>query len=418
MKQRWHDFPRKMQHPLLLATGFLPLTVFFLCAWLPQDTRFVLSMTLLYAGIYLLMAWLSLLVPGRFRFLIGSVGVALLFGLSCWLLPMREKFYLLFFPLGYSGLLWLSLPMAGWHREDELSGIWFIFCAILHVIAHSFLRNMYPVYQPPLTTLMLVSFLVFLLLAMLSLNRTSLSSAGQYRVQVPEHMRRRNLILTVGLFLLTLLIAVLPAIGVFLRRLWNGFIDLIIRFVNWFSSLFTVDVSEGGGGGSADMSAALGAMETPEPSLFQIIVEKLLFALAFVAGIALLIWMGYELWSKLKKVLKWIWQRMSLFSNAVLNDYEDEITDTRDDVKYEKINPLHRLRQRLIKVDEKKLTPAQRVRYRYLRLRIRHEEWSPASTARDTLPEEAAQMYERVRYGNQCLTEEEAQKFKARTRSL
>ena len=41
MKQRLHDFPRKLQHPLLLATGLLPLAVFFLSAWFPLDERYV-----------------------------------------------------------------------------------------------------------------------------------------------------------------------------------------------------------------------------------------------------------------------------------------------------------------------------------------------------------------------------------------
>ena len=407
MKQRLHDFPRKLQHPLLLATGLLPLAVFFLSEWFPLDERYVFFMTLFFTGTYLLLAWASLLVSGGLRFVIGGAGIVLLMGLSCWLMPIREKFYVLFIPLLYSAMLWLSLPMGGWHRDEELSAMWYIFCTILHILVQLFLHDL-----PLLSALMLVSFLIFLLLAMLSLNRTSLNSAGHYRVRVPEHMRRRNIILTVALFLLTLLISALPAIGAFLRRLWDGFIGLIFRIVNWFSSLFATDVTGGGGGGGGDMTAAMGAFETPEPTLFQIILEKILFGLAFIAGIALVIWMGYELWQKIRRLAKWLWQRMEAFSAAVTKDYEDEVTDTRDEAQYEKTSPFQRLRQRLARVDESKLSPAQRIRYRYMRLRMKHEEWQPADTVRDTLPEEAAQLYERARYGNQSMSEEEARQFR------
>ena len=381
MKQRLHDFPRKLQHPLLLATGLLPLAVFFLSEWFRLDERYVFFMTLFFTVTYLLLAWASLLVSGGLRFVIGGAGIVLLMGLSCWLMPIREKFYVLFIPLLYSAMLWLSLPMGGWYRDEELSAMWYIFCTILHILVQLFLHD-----QPLLSALMLVSFLIFLLLAMLSLNRTSLNSAGHYRVQVPQHMRRRNIILTVVLFLLTLLIAALPAIGAFLRRLWDGFIGLIFRIVNWFSSLFATDVTDGGGGGASDLTASLGVLESPEPSLFQIILEKILFGLAFVAGIALVIWMGYELWQKIRKLAKWLWQRMEAFSASVTKDYEDEVTDTRDEAQYEKTSPFQRLRQRLARVDENKLSPAQRIRYRYMRLRMKHEEWQPADTVRDTLP--------------------------------
>lgn len=412
MKQQLHDFPRKMQHPLLLAAGMLPLAVFFLCAWFPLDERYVLYMSLVFAGTYLLLAWTSLLVRGKFRFMVGGAGIALLFGLSCWLMPVRERFYLLFLPLVYSVMLWLSLPIGGWHRDEELSGLWYLFFTILHLFAHLFLRFIGDLDEPsPLSPLLLISFLVLLQLAMLALNRTSLNSAGHYRVQVPQHMRRRNIVLTVGLFLLTLLVAALPAIGALLRRLWEGFLGLVFRVVNWFSSLFATDVSGGGGGGGGDMAAAMGAFETPEPTLFQIILEKILFGLAFLAGIALVIWMGYELWQKVKRLARWLWQRMEAFSTSIGKDYEDEVTDTRDEAQYEKISPFQRLRQRFARVDESKLSPAQRIRYRYLRLRMRHEEWQPADTVRDTLPEEAARLYEQARYSSHAPSTEEAKQF-------
>ena len=43
------------------------------------------------------------------------------------------------------------------------------------------------------------------------------------RVQVPQRMRRQNIALTLGLLMLALVLAALPAIGAFLQRLWNRF---------------------------------------------------------------------------------------------------------------------------------------------------------------------------------------------------
>ncbi|MBE5795168.1 MAG: DUF4129 domain-containing protein [Clostridiales bacterium] len=419
MKKRLQDFPRKMQHSLMMIAGMLPMALFLLAEGFPTG---LISISLLYSGLSLLLAWTCLLVPGKLRWLFGCIGTTLFFGIAFWLLPIRGKYYLLILPVAYSALLVLTLPMGGWNREDELSPVWAVACAVLHLLVYLHLRfaqrngESLLFDERAFSLLLTVSFLLFLLLAMLALNRLSLTYASQHRVQVPLNMRRRNKVLTIGLFLFAVIMAALPAIGAFLSRLWEEFTSSIARFVNWFGSLFSPAESAGGGGGGADMTASLGALETPEPTLFQIIVEKILFALAFVAGIALLIWMGYELWQKGKRLFRWLWKRFEWFTSAVAKDYEDEVTDTRDEAQYEKTSALQRLKKRLVRVDESKLSPKQRVRYRYQRLRMKHEEWQPSDTVRDTLPMEAAQLYERARYGNQTITEEEAQQFKEEIR--
>jgi hypothetical protein len=120
----------------------------------------------------------------------------------------------------------------------------------------------------------------------------------------------------------------------------------------------------------------------------------------------------------LRRLFGLLWQKLSRYGNAAVKDYEDEVTDTRDDGEYRSTGLMQRLRTRLARADESRMTPAQRVRYRYLRLRNRHSDWLPAHTARETLPPEAACLYERARYGGQALSDAEAEQFREETRRL
>ena len=64
------------------------------------------------------------------------------------------------------------------------------------------------------------------------------------------------------------------------------------------------------------------------------------------------------------------------------------------------------------------MPPKERIRYRYKRLSLRHEEWFAGSTARENLPVELAEVYERARYSDDALTAEEAAQFADKIRRL
>ena len=162
----------------------------------------------------------------------------------------------------------------------------------------------------------------------------------------------------------------------------------------------------------------MGAVEAAQPGMLQVVLEKILAVLGLVVAALLIFWLIRKAAGALRRLLEWLWQRMNRFGNAAVKDYEDEITDTRDDGEYRQTDILKRLRARLERADESKMTPAQRVRYRYRRMRMKHTDWREATTARETLPSEAAQLYERVRYGGEMLTEEEAESFRKETRHL
>ena len=41
----------------------------------------------------------------------------------------------------------------------------------------------------------------------------------------------------------------------------------------------------------------------------------------------------------------------------------------------------------------------------------RHRDWAPGTTARETLPQQAAEIYERVRYSDHPVDEKDAENF-------
>lgn len=416
MKKSANSLLHKAQHLLLMASATLPAAVWLSLRLCPD--RF--ACLPVFPAACVLLGFLGLLLPGRWRIPLGVGGTAALAALALWLLPVGQNPGLLLLPAGYGILLFLMLPVSGWPQYREPAPQWAAVGIgthlLLQLIAGAAQRNGSALYQPA-ESLRIGSFLLFLLLALLSFNRANLGRAAQNRVQIPRQMRRRNAALTIALLALTLLVAALPAIGKGLSKLWDLLWKAIASAAAFLASLLSA--AEGGAGGDGgELTAALPAGETAQPGLFQLILEKVLGIIAVVALAVLLGWIGWRLWKVLRRLFGLLWQKLSRYGNAAVRDYEDEVTDTRDDGEYRSTGLMQRLRTRLARADESRMTPAQRVRYRYLRLRNRHSDWLPAHTARETLPPEAACLYERARYGGQALSDAEAEQFREETRRL
>ena len=259
-------------------------------------------------------------------------------------------------------------------------------------------------------------FILFAGLAMLSINRVGMDQAAMGRQRITASMRRINVLLTVGLLALTLLISALPAIVRAVEQAWDLLLDLARRLLEWLSRLLPQSSPTGGIlMESMDMS---GLMEAPgEPSLLAEILEKVAFAVAGIAGAVLVVLAARFLYRRLKKLAKLLRELMRRYAAASSEDYEDEITDTREEGRREQL-PLRALRRRLNLRDDKSLPPAQRIRRRYARMRMHHAEWQDSRTARETLSTDAACLYERARYSEHPVTDEEAAEFAQRTRSV
>lgn len=409
MKLNWKDFLRKCQFPLLLAAGTMPIPLLILNAFAPD----CLPVLWMFPAAYVLLAWLCIVLPGKIRLIVGLIGSSGIIMMGVRLLPVAEDFLSLLIPLCYAVLLLFSLRMGGWSRETEISPTWLAVCLVCHIVGQIMVNvanrsGLYPIYLTAAPFIM-ACFVVCALLCFLSLNRTTMHGASMGRQRIPVRMRRRNIAMTILLLALVIFIAALPEVIRAVEAAWQKLLQLIITVLMFLSQFLPQSSPGGGGGGDMDMSGLGG--EAAEPSLLAVIMEKIMTVIAVIAIVALLIFVVVKLYRKLKHLMKYLAQRLSMFAHTSTEDFEDEITDTRDDGEQEHISLLDNLRKRLTRVDEKSLTPAQRIRYRYLRLMLKHPEWHASQTARENLPPSAASLYERARYSEENLSAEEAEAF-------
>jgi len=416
MKLNLTDFRRKCQFPVMLALAGVPVTVFISAKTIPAT----LSLWWVMPAAYTLLSWLCMVIPGKKRLLAGVLSAVALLALGAAVLPVKENLVLLLGPFAYGLMLLWSLKIAGWNHGQEMPFGW----SVTGLVTHGFLQVMInaahrmddPVYAPVETPVMLC-FLAYLALTMLSLNRGSMDSASMGRQRIPVHMRRRNIALTLGFLALVVLVAAAPAVIKAVETAWQW----LMMAIAWIVALISKLLPEGAGGGAGGAGGGMdltGLGDGGGPSLLSQILEKIAYVVAMAAAVVLL-WLALKfLYRKLKVLLKYIWGRLSEYAASASEDYEDEITDTREDGERERINVFDRLKKRLAFVDEKKLTPAQRIRYRYLRLLYKHEDWHAGQTARETLPEDAAALYERARYSEHPVTEADAEKFTSEIKNV
>ena len=414
MKLNTTDFRRKCQHPLLLALAIFPVMLLLAINAAPECLAAMGG----YLGAWVLLAWGCILIPGKKRLMAGLVSGALLAGLAAVMLPLREKPVLLLLPLVYIPLLLAVLPMGGWERSRELPLAMHVAGVLTHVLLQLIISAAEMVgnaaYLPAKTPLLL-SFLAYAVLVLLALNRSSLDSAAQSRRRVPLIMRRQNLVLTLALLGIGVLIAAIPAIGSVLGMAW----DWLMRGVAFVAALIAALMpqrSSGGGGGGGAPEADMGLGEAYEPSQLALLMEKIIGWAALIVMVIGLFFLLRAAGKKLYQLLKTLWRHLGRYGAAAGEDYEDEITDTRDESDVEREGLLGRLR-RMVPAEEKGLTPAQQVRSRYRRLKQRRK-WHDASTARENLPEDASRLYEQARYSGQPLTQADAERFQEGTKRV
>lgn len=406
MRLNWADFRRKCQFPLLLATGTLPIPMLVCALAVPEGVRAALAMM----ALYVVLAWTCLLIRGKLRLAAGALGAAALIAVGAASLPIGEAHAALLIPVVYAVLLLSGLQFAGWARGRELNPV---VCAILvlaHVIAQV-LVNVAAGGDSPYAAvdeLLIAGFICFGALMLLYLNRISLNLAVNGKQAVPASMRRKNMLLTFALLGVTLLIAALPAVARAVGRVWQWFKMLLIAVIQWLYSLFPEDSvtgTESGGRGGFP------AVEASEPSILAVILEKIMVVVVMTAVAVLAVFALRILWRKIRVLLRRLWAQLNAYLASSTEDYEDEIADTREDGAAERSARRSRRRMPRRRVNEGALKPAERIRYRYLMAWMRHPEWTPERTARENLSEGAAQLYERARYSDHEISQQEAEEF-------
>ena len=370
-----------------------------------------------FSALYVLLAGLCVHIPGKKRVLAGLLCAALLIAAGVWLVPWRIRWPSAFLPLLYVVLLFATLPIGGWPKEQELS-VTISFAGLAGYILMQFLlltglRSLYGSTAP----MLLAGFLAYLVLWLLMLNRVSLYSAASATGRAPASMRRKNTLLTLGFTVLILFIAAIPALAEWLAMVWNYAKETLLAILRWIASLIPQSESTAGGsGGGGDMFAGLG--EASEPSALAKFLEKVAIVLAIVLAAALVIWAGRILWRKLRVLLRKLWALISRYTLAASEDYVDEISDTREEGGDTSTSRRRALRRRLRQINEAELSPNERIRYRYQRLLWKRTDWGRSSTARENLAQENAGLYEKARYSSTAVTAEEAEQFAAYSRTL
>lgn len=409
MKLNTTDFGRRCQFPIQMAAGGLPVSMILCATKAPGSVR----VCLILAGIYIALAWLCTLTPGKLRVPVGVLCAAGMAAACAAMLPWEAGVQMALIPVLYAVMLLGGLQVGGWAPGKELHPMVGSVGLVLHMAAQ-FLVNVdaqnraEPIYA--LVTLPLtVGFLVFAAMSLLALNRSSLNSAVNGRSNVPTSMRRKNRLLTAGLMALVLAVASLPAVIRAIERVWEWIKYCLWLLVQFIMNLFPEAQSggtESAGGGMEALTA-----ETAEQSLLSKILEMILLLVGVIIIVVLVIMALRIVWRRLKVLLKVLWERLNAYMVSSSEDYVDEISDTRDGADHER-SP-RRSRRRLLKrrIDESALNPQERIRYRYLQAWLRHPEWTPERTARENISADAADLYERARYSSHEVTEREAEAF-------
>jgi len=406
---------RRLQFPLLLLFSAMPIFLGWLCVNAPKALP---SAYILFAA-YVLLCGICLAVPGKFRLPAGIVSSLLLMALTCGVLSVRAYPLFLLLPAGLSALLLYALPLAARQYESDVPPAVYVAGIGIHVVFqflhHYFIRiNGFSPYDPASGALT-ASLIGYIVLFLLSMNRISLDNATLARHRLPAGMRSLNTALTLLFVALSLMLALMPAIIRGITTLWHFLADTLARILGFLLS-FLPETPDTGYGAPGDMQGMIPSLgEAAEPSALAILMEKIAYAVSMVILIGGGAFLLYLLARLLMRLARRLAARLREYTAAASAEYEDEITDTREDGAQRETRFLRRASRRTAQHDG---TPAGRIRFTYARLMRRHPKWTQSSTARENLPEDAAALYERARYSEHPVTSEDADRFAQDVRRL
>lgn len=408
MKRKYNDFWRKCQLLLIVAVGAMP-AVFMLCTAVALD---LLPYGWLFAAAFMAFGIPMLFVPGKLRIMYGLAACLLMILPNGLLLAGIDRIVALACSGFYGLLLMLSLRIAGWSTSEEphpfVIGIFManhLVCQFVWFIDRSAIDS----YMTPVSGWIVTSFIGYLLLAMLSANRRSLTEVGEHRQGVTPGMRRKHVLMTVALIGVALLFAFVPSL-----------FDLLGKVFRWISNV--IDALRE----LFKRESSLGEQipyETEPPLATEPYVNSnvewlntLAYYFCMAVGIPAIIYVSYKIIKRYIGRLRSLIAVLGRYLSSSSEDYEEEIIDIRDEVIPERIE--RKRRKRAMGMEPRPSTPVAYIRYRYLRLRLKHKEWKNGSTARENLPEALADVYERARYSDHPVTEEEAIRFKAGSKTI
>lgn len=407
MKTSFFSWLRRWQFPLLLLLSVMPIALISLSVNAPDA---LVSSYLLFAA-YALLSGVCVAVPGFRRLVAALVSSALLLALSFGVLAVRAHPLLLLLPAGLIALLLYSLPLAARRYEAEVPPYIYVGGIGIHIVIqflhHYFAGTGGASPYEPASGALTASLAGYAVLLLLSLNRISLDNASLARHRLPGSMRLFNTVLTLVFSALSLLLAAMPAVARAVFALWRGATSLVARLAEWLLSLLPAAGDMGGGasGGAGGMPELL--MEEVPPSAFALLMQKIasIVSMLLLAGGCL--FLLYLIIKQLIRLFRHLSRRLRAYMVSTASEYDDEITDTREDGAQRETRFIRRAHRRSVY----DATPVGRIRHGYARLLHRRSAWSPSSTARENLPPDAAALYERARYSVHPVTNADAERF-------
>lgn len=415
MKISIYELIRKCQFPMMITFGGMPVIMILLSFVIPDVVPYAWILPFAYG----ILQTICLFTPGKWRLRSGIAGALILAGIGAWYCFMFFHVLILIFTALYIFVLFWGLQIAGWTEEEENFTFCHIFGFSAHIVGHILViyRNILndPIFDAA-EPWMLWSFIIFAVVAMLSMNRNNLfSAAANGRQKIPHKMRWVNLVLTILLFVVALLIALMPSIVEAITSAWNWFVDALGDFLIWFvedvlyqeqDPVYETTPGENQGSlGGNNSEGKVGFME-----ILMYISSPILVGASFLLIL-------FALYRALRAMIPRIIESIKQHAATVSDDYIDEVTDTRDTDENNRTVSLKEKIQ-ILSVNESKLSPDQRIRHRYLRLMLKHPEWSAGHTARQNLPDESARIYEKTRYSHHPVTEDDAAQFVSGTKQV
>ncbi len=394
---------RRCRMTLILAAATMPLPWVLLAFLAPE----LLGLGWSWCLVYWLLVCLCFLVPGKRRMFTGCLGAAAMLAGGVLLAPEGAMVGTVLVSGGYAVLLLWSLGLA---REGELPNGVFPVGVLIHLFGQimlSYLTIRQNLLDAGAPAWFFASFLIFMVLTMISLNRKSLSQASGKRRSVPNSMSKKNLLITLGAFFLTFGVSLIPRIFEWIKKIMKALLDwllgLILKLLSRPSGAQT-------GAPAGEGNLPMAPMEGEPPSELALLLEKIFRAAASAVVVVLAVYLAYILGKKALKYLRILLAGLSRFAAGVGEDYVDEITDTR-----EAGGRQFSLPKFLRKVPKQKETadmdPRQRVRLRYRNLCWSHPEWAPGATAREKVSPAQAALYEKARYSDHPISDQEAKSF-------
>lgn len=396
---------RSARFPLLMATAFMPVTLIMAAYQLPDFLSFIWVLPVL----YVLLDAVGTKIRKKWRILYCLAELAIMGFVAFWSLDKAKELYFCAVPAMYAALMLVGIAQKPQTRNEQIHWMCYVIGVISHLVGQLLLRAARVAENDalePIVPGLLISFFIFAFIMVVSLNQTNLSFVARAGSGVSKAVQRKNLLLTLAFFGITLGISFVPALVTAASKAALWLLDGAKWFLEMLAELRQY-ASSGNSGDGGEMNEIAGDISSGDG--FSPFLRVILATAGIIVGGCAMGFLCYLVVKKVIQLVKQLAQYLRKYIHAVSEDYVDVVTDLREEENG--IGQKVKREKRLLPTEVRKLPPDQQIRYRYRQLMRRHPEWDSGSTARENLNESAASVYEWVRYKEAPVTEADAQRF-------